>query len=967
MQLNKDTETAWTKRYGEDYKQFIDQICDDNPDLIIPVARKSCKLFSSNADKLQKNNSSVLSKLFYEDYLDYKSFNSKNNENLKVAVFDDVTKRTFTLHEYRNRLVNRGFKDENIKTYAFVGSDELILNPSNTADPKAVIFKNRYLNNWKYQQYLSAQSNHLLQTNFQSDIDHLVLQTEIEDFSTEKFNMLIEHLNNYGYVYFLQEINGIKRFGIHFDKIPHIEILAEKLSLNLENDFAFKIKFVYEEKKQRLTCIPIYFPKLLVENDDTIFIDKFKNGERIFPIELPIHIRRRNKNLSIEENILTEKFFYQSVCLFFNALCGRYFFNSLKEKNIILHKCFTNFTIRDNDLKRYLGEDDANIIISNLNDFLLSNEKSYNEFDSVFQNMPFNEFLFPIKYDNGDGIHLILKYLRDNYLNEVQISYKGSLFKEQKPSFDATVQKLLEIGNNYHPLMFSTMVDELCDYGIIVPRTKLVDGNMWMRVYRSGENAPDSLSWNRTRAIISVCLETLGERKRVYFEKVLANFSFDFPPYTDVNIKGCRDNHSIISIPYKFGPINQTVHFDLFKSDNNTKAFKFFDINHLENKNKKFKNEYDYYSIYKEIIGYKVLDESQESNSIGDDLHDKHSYFLANIENSNFEPNQFIDSTFLTAYFSYFNELIESSHNIDYVMGLAITRNLDVYKHYVEYNIRYCLSQLNMFINAYKLSDSIEIKKLVGVLKTNVVSSNKKIEIGTKSKEIWQFAMNVANKKSAYKPIFYDGFLKTKNYKSDSLLEQYKICDSIINTTNSYNLTNDLLTFIIIVYKIRNKVASNEEIGQLKILIPTLNKIGISENQFFNEFNLNSTPESITLVEDSMLVHSIGNLKKQANDTINSNSEWFKPHVVKLSDLNYYFLEKNLYRDKQDILRAIKVCQITIDHINESQSESFKFKGFTFEEKHIFMYYENAFKLQFLFQLHSKTYTVEKSQYVSQN
>lgn len=522
--------TCWEEQYGDEFKNFLELIKGENPDFIIPVARKSCKLFGSWNDLLKE----VKEKIFYRDYF---NFNNIHLENKKIVVVDDAACRTSTLKGYRNFFVHeKGASEGNLKTLAFVGHSQLIDDPSSKCDGKAKIFK--FLSPLSYTQYLMLQSDHFILKGVYQDIDHLVLEAEVTEISSNYINELWDFLGKYGYRYRLAPVQGVDRFGIHSPSFFSTNDVIKDMGFQAEHDFVEKIRFTFLKEEKRLLFVPMIFPKLFLPKNSVCNIA----NNPVSPFNLPCHERGPHK---VDESC------YRSISLLLSVLLARKFFTVVRESPA-LNRFFEKTFIKKDDLTRYLGKETCNSLVENIKNFLQAESISLDaslKSKAMAENYDcFSPFSFGRK-----NVHLMLEHLRDGYKNEIAKNNNNPVGVKKCES----VESLLNMGSGTHPLIFAEIVDELCDFGIFVPCTEyLEEEGCWKRLYRTGEDGHDELPWGSAQAIVPFAIQILNHDgvESMYLEKTLANFICDFPRSLEKKLSSYPECHCLISNPSYWGP-----------------------------------------------------------------------------------------------------------------------------------------------------------------------------------------------------------------------------------------------------------------------------------------------------------------------------------------------------------------------------------------------------------------------------
>lgn len=877
--MSDNSETQWERKYYKDFCSFIDEIEAWEPDYLIPVARKSCKLLSSVSQEL---NSKICKKILYLEYFDYTSIDLVGK---KIAIIDDVSHRATTIKDYRNKFVEKGCENSNIRTYAFIGHEDL-RSPINKLDKDIIIFKNRFLHERLYQEYLSIQSSHLLLKTFQTDIDHLVIQTDIHGFTSEDFKQLLSVVDPLGYCYELNHIDGLRRFGVQFHSLLNTDFISKRLHLNIKNDFFFKIKFVYNEKKEQLTCIPIYFPKIEFES-----LSKEDFAQLPFPFRLPLSF---SNNPNIDRKTL-EKMMFWNVCLFCNTLVTRYFYSQLSLTAADLFKKFRQFNVRSNDLSRYLGEEIATPVSEGIKNYILSETS---EFDEAFKAMNFNEGMFPKTYSPNNDYRKFINYLRDGYKKEAEKYYYQIEQKANppKPEFDATVEQLIKVGDDTHPIVFSIFVDELCDLGVVVPRTKYVEEEKcWRRVYRSGENEPDKFSWRRTLAILTIGLRQLGGKKhRIYLEKVIANFTNDFPPYIDRKLTQFNDSHCIYTIPYFFGPINHTLHYELFSGYNNeTTPFQFFNPKHLKNENVFSDGEF---SKYKELTDL-IICEKSDSNGNDENSYNSTSVVLNRSLYNKAKLQSVVDANFLFTYFEFFKLILEKSNTVVHVFALAIGRDIDLFQSYISYNFHNFYHAIERFIGT--LQEKKVSRKIEQVLGLHLNSINQKIAAIDVLEEAWYLANEIVNEDEEANPFRFDKVWE-RVLGNRSFEETLSVARQVRNQGEDLTKYIDSLAFIEKIVKRRNGSKVKFEKIDFETIVD-----GLVYSDFFDSKGELVDDENLAV---SLRAYTINIQEKLMSVGIKNPTNERMLHLNQVYGLDKFFLNIDIYKNKTGFLESANVA-----------------------------------------------------------
>jgi hypothetical protein len=475
--------SLWEEIYLPSYKEFVEDIIDWNPDYIVPVARKSCKLFHAVDDLFQQ----VKRIIYYRDY--FELFSSDVIVNKKIAVVDDAAHHASTLREYRDF-----FEKEKaiVQTFAFIGHQRLKQSKNENYDSKAII-KN-YLSEAAYQEYLLLQSSYLIMNGAHQDLDHLVVEIDTEDAKPELIDRLITLLRTFGYVYELPpEYEGTaKRFGIHQPDFFVIENFLPDDSVR--GDFVQKIKFSFLHKKKQLLCALMVFPKML----PNAFCPWGKSLKFQLPFDLPCQ-----KFLGLCKERKINKLCYQFTSLILSTILGKQFIQTLKRVDAQMLDLFNTFEIKKGDLVRYLGEEIGIYLVDKISNFIKNHESTNNFALTPTNGSISHDSIVPESSLSYKNVPLLLERLRKGY--EEEVKRKGRVGVH----YTLSVEDLLATNSGIYPLVLTEILDEKCDVGILVPMTEEKNG-WWRRTYRTGE--PTELQWKRTTYLIPWVIHIFSEK-----------------------------------------------------------------------------------------------------------------------------------------------------------------------------------------------------------------------------------------------------------------------------------------------------------------------------------------------------------------------------------------------------------------------------------------------------------------------
>ncbi len=573
--------STWDERYRDEFLLFLkEKVNENNPYYIIPVARKACKLIDTCEKDIKESAPDISEKFRYKDYFRFNKVSDFKDK--KIAIIDDVSRSTESLKRYREHFIKKyKLKDENIFTYAFKGHYSILADPKSKKDKNAEI--GSFLKNYEYHNYLFLQANHFILSGEGTDIDHIVL--EIKNFPADSIEKLKKALSKLGYLYKLNPIEHLQRFSLHCNLIKDYKQLGRDFGFMpddrtgndfiMDKDFVEKIRFFYYEDRQRLLCIPLVFPKM----NRKIYFDESSTVEVFKEIFKNLYCSEVSKSSYEKDEV-----YFDDINLVLGSLLSKYVFQQIVKSFPELTKYFggfdKDFRIIDSDLKKYYT--DYQKIINSINAFYRDKGEINHYFN---ENTSFNfqpEFTM-----SKDCAHQILKRLRDCYSQNEEIANPNG--KRQVEKYSETIDELLKKGNSknnlseenkeIHPLVLTELIDDLCDFGILVPSHNTPDDKnnegIFHRTYRSGENNPDKHAWYRSKYILYLAIdvahkyrytiekkvkknESIEQSKKVavvrmLLEKLIGNFAYDFPHYHDTALQYYFDNHCFDTKPSYWG------------------------------------------------------------------------------------------------------------------------------------------------------------------------------------------------------------------------------------------------------------------------------------------------------------------------------------------------------------------------------------------------------------------------------
>lgn len=482
------------------FTDFINSVMKTNPDYVVPVAKKCCRLL-----KDIKINQETKEKIYYKQYF---IFNNVDLKGKKIAVIDDAVKNASTLSEHRSYFEKKGAQ---VQTYAFVGKKKWYDCTIENYDKNAIAF--HLLNDAEYETYIFQQAQYISnQKTLCFDNEHLAFRLNI---SNENYELLCSELNNLGYVEIIDSDNNqIEKITLDadrfFSEIPYF------LNENIQMGFINKLRLTYSFEENTLLIFPLSFPKW--SNAKTTILD-FSN----IPFSLPFD--------ACESNI--EKSYF-NICFLYSISLFKAFFqktNTFFDSSPVL---------LDVDLKHYLKQEKVNNIIHSVSHFIINNNQQYT-FQKNFY-LPHNQKSF--KSIDPKKIYTELKSKYDKRIKNNK-AILGTHF------YMPISKMALKYGYSYN---LSSALDYLCDLGSIVSKNNYNRRtDICERVFRSGEVNP-SINLQKSKVIVPLAIRVLGKtdtKENTVFSnatktvKSIANFVVDFPD----------NDHSFYNKPYLFGPV----------------------------------------------------------------------------------------------------------------------------------------------------------------------------------------------------------------------------------------------------------------------------------------------------------------------------------------------------------------------------------------------------------------------------
>lgn len=497
------------KKFSKDIPCFYKRILDTNPDYIVPVERKGCKLIRLLQSQFQEKSVQIRYKQFFD--------NTKQDLSGKhIAIIDDASKYTSSLYEYRLYFENLGAK---VSTYSFVGQDLLRSGLREKFDKEAKIF--RFLNESTYQEYIIQQSIELSKSANSFDIDHLVFQTKIAEDRFKEFLKFITEIGELEYTNDVYTPENISKFCCaNFDF--QIDNPLKDVSGIYEATLK-KIRFSYNHKTQDFYIVPLYYPTW-----DISSFDAMKEYLSLQNLVLPYELTPSLQEEGMYMNIIYISSLYLLKTFFKRA-------DSFYE--------FKNLEFNAYDLIAYIGPTRSEEVINSAIEFLSSKEIIKDCEQTMLNVMPVSTK----KYPEFNSMMAVMKHLRSEYerllLTESVLNVKYFL------SFD-------ELFSRYSgKASLIKWIDILCDRGVMVTRNVVLDG-FFCRACRSGEADYDHIERKANillPIIINMCGTSVNDKvfriKATLLNKIIANLAYDYP--MDIN-----DFHNFFTKPYYYGPFS---------------------------------------------------------------------------------------------------------------------------------------------------------------------------------------------------------------------------------------------------------------------------------------------------------------------------------------------------------------------------------------------------------------------------
>lgn len=495
-------------KYSNKVTDFFATIISENPDYIIPVKKKGCKLL-----KYANIDSTIMKEKVR--YIDFFQNNKIDLKTKKVCIIDDATKYTSRLLHYREFFSERG---ADVHTYSYIAHEMLRSGEREQYDKEAIFGK--YLCESTYQEYLAQQSRVLIEESNSFDIDHFVVEIHLTE---DNYMALLEKLYKVGDIEYVND----KYTSKDIDKISIINIdfyAAESLfDSSVAQGALQKIRMAYYKKREMLYIAPLSYP---IWDSNTCNMDNLFSKIKF---EMPYQIT----------DYITKGGIYFNLVYVFQIVLLKYFINIIDSRLL-----FDGYTVLDSDMVSYVGNERAEIVIKSAKEFL----------DSDWEELICQERHWIGIPRKGEKVFYSLNEL----MGELRNHY-NNLVKETQTligvRYYLSYEELLERYKGHENLL--KWIDILCDRGVLVTRNYQEHG-VFYRACRSGEANYD-FDEQKSGAFVFLAINVCGneikndgeimyEVSPTYINKVLANFVYDYPSQE-------YDCHSIKTKPYDFGPM----------------------------------------------------------------------------------------------------------------------------------------------------------------------------------------------------------------------------------------------------------------------------------------------------------------------------------------------------------------------------------------------------------------------------
>lgn len=497
-------------KYYKNFQDFMSLIVKTNPDYIVPVEKKGCKLLRYNRNEE------------LDCIIRYKQFFDNTDVQLigkRVAIIDDATKFTSTLAKYREYFESRGAI---VDTYSFVGQERLYLATREKYDELAYIYQ--YLDESTYQEYIIQQSQALASEDVFFDIDHFVVRFSLPRKEYDLLKLRLMQLGNVVHTNDVYTPNNLEKLSFYnFDFFQDVPFILHQYVAQGELK---KIRLSYNFDKEEIIIAPLAFPVWHINLDN--MSDLFSN----VPFYVPYDISPAIKDSGI----------YLNLCYIYHLSLLKAFLQATNFTNL-------DIAIIDKDLSAYVGPEKLQCLVNSAKNFFRQDNYDFHNINCC------SNITEPIinKMRKFDSVMSVLDELRNVY---------DSLIVDTviDKNYFLSYKEIVECYEGRSNII--KWIDILCDRGVLVARNWKDETNqIYYRAYRSGEGDYNHIETKTGILIpmaIGICGESYGDFARIkatFLNKILANLAYDYP---------CSkyDFHGIFTKPYFFGPLTY-VHNDL--------------------------------------------------------------------------------------------------------------------------------------------------------------------------------------------------------------------------------------------------------------------------------------------------------------------------------------------------------------------------------------------------------------------
>lgn len=513
------------EKYFSAFNDFIKKIIEWEPDYIVPVAKKGCKVLKTTYELefIRKHKEIIKYRKYFE-------LNDKHLYKKKIAILDDATQYTSTLKDYRNYFEKE--KGGNVRTFSFIGHEDLLEGKRWKEDELAEI--EIYLPEPSYQEYILQQAYFLAYSGKHFDLDHIVFELPLEK---DDFFRIFKSIRRFADVISYEELEGgniIKFSASKFCSMKSVDYLNDPF---ISPGWIQKVKLAYSKKHKKLLMSPMIFPTWNFSRSH-LNSNSFSTVPFLLPFDLPNQLNKKDK--SIIQRAYHNIYYISAISLFKLFLDK---ISSLESINLDYLKAQGEDleAIMDSSYARTILKDALKYLRSPYSSHQLLTEQLSDVYPSENQRFPFKSF------------EEVVDYLKKKY-KEKTLKKKTFVGIHYYISYDELFKKF------ENKEMLSENIDHWCDLGVIVGGTFIKNGFI-TRGVRTGE--PKDLDWERTQVLIPIAIQQFCKEKGrkqhkiepTILDKMLANFIYDYPS------QGYGGLHCIIGEPYTYGAFISVQHY----------------------------------------------------------------------------------------------------------------------------------------------------------------------------------------------------------------------------------------------------------------------------------------------------------------------------------------------------------------------------------------------------------------------